>query len=77
MGAIDEANVPPGRYMFPQYAGQWIPDTPARRRAILARLSTWSPMSNSSPVEGIEALVHHVADELGHARQIDIGLQRR
>lgn len=42
-----------GDYMFTQYAGRWIPDTPARRKAILRRLRTWSPFSNSSPVEGI------------------------
>ncbi len=42
-----------GQYMFSQYAGEWIPDTPARRRAILARLRDWNPFSNSSPVEGI------------------------
>ena len=27
--------------------------TPARRKAILQRLTTWNPFSNSSPVEGI------------------------
>lgn len=42
-----------GQYMFAQYAGQWIPDTPARRRAILERLRDWNVFSNSSPVEGI------------------------
>ncbi|NIR27756.1 MAG: VWA domain-containing protein [Gammaproteobacteria bacterium] len=42
-----------GQYMFSQYAGEWIPDTPARRRAIIARLGNWNPFSNSSPVEGI------------------------
>ncbi len=42
-----------GDYMFSQYAGNWIPDSKARRRAILDRLSTWAPFSNSSPVEGI------------------------
>ena len=40
-------------YMFRQYTGRWIPDTPGRRSAILKRLRTWSPFSNSSPVEGI------------------------
>jgi hypothetical protein len=44
-----------GDYMFSQYRGKWIPDTPARRRAILSRLSTWRAFSNSSPVEGITA----------------------
>ncbi len=42
-----------GDYMFSQYAGRWIPDTPARRRAILKQLSYWEPFSNSSPEEGI------------------------
>ena len=44
-----------GDYMFSQYRGKWIPDTPARRRAILSRLRTWRAFSNSSPVEGITA----------------------
>ena len=53
-----------GQYMFPQYAGQWIPDTPARRRALLNVLRTWWPFSNSSPVEGIqEALRRHAATD--------------
>lgn len=42
-----------GDYMFSNYAGRWIPDTPSRRNAILKRLRTWNPFSNSSPVEGI------------------------
>lgn len=42
-----------GQYMYSQYAGKWIPDTPARRRAVLERLATWSVFSNSSPVEGV------------------------
>jgi hypothetical protein len=46
-----------GEYMFSQYKRKWIPDTPARRRAIISRLSTWRPFSNSSPVEGITAAI--------------------
>ncbi|MDK1023936.1 MAG: VWA domain-containing protein [Gammaproteobacteria bacterium] len=42
-----------GNYMFTQYTNNWIPDTPARRAAILKRLETWNSFSNSSPVEGI------------------------
>ena len=42
-----------GQYMFTTYADRWIPDSPARRKAILKRLRTWNPFSNSSPVEGI------------------------
>ncbi len=46
-----------GDYMFPRYQGRWIPDSPARRRAILERLRSWNPFSNSSPVEGIQRAV--------------------
>jgi len=46
-----------GSYMFSQYAGKWIPDSPARRRSILAQLSNWNAFSNSSPVEGIKAAI--------------------
>ena len=43
-----------GELMFEQYAGQWIPDSPALREQMLERLRLWQPFSNSSPVEGIE-----------------------
>jgi hypothetical protein len=46
-----------GDYMFSQYQGKWIPDTPARRKAIIKRLAGWEPFSNSSPVEGVEAAI--------------------
>lgn len=42
-----------GNYMFSNYRGRWIPDTPGRRRAIISRLRSWNPFSNSSPVEGV------------------------
>ncbi len=42
-----------GNYMFSRYAGEWIPDTPARRKAIVQRMRSWNAFSNSSPVEGI------------------------
>ncbi|MBF8268817.1 MAG: hypothetical protein HW386_526 [Gammaproteobacteria bacterium] len=42
-----------GEYMFPQYRGKWMPDTPGRRQVIINRIRTWNPFSNSSPVEGI------------------------
>ena len=48
-----------GDYMFSQYRGKWIPDTPARRRAIISRLKTWNAFSNSSPVEGITRAIQH------------------
>lgn len=46
-----------GSYMFPSYRGKWIPDSPARRRAVIERLASWTPFSNSSPVEGIERAI--------------------
>ena len=46
-----------GRYLFSQYRGRWIPDSPSRRQAILMRLTTWRAFSNSSPVEGLTAAI--------------------
>lgn len=42
-----------GSYLFSQYRGKWIPDTPGRRRAMVSNLRIWNTFSNSSPVEGI------------------------
>jgi hypothetical protein len=42
-----------GSYMFKQYAGQWIPDTPGRREAIRNTMRTWRPFSDSNPADGI------------------------
>lgn len=54
-----------GDYMYSQYRDRWIPDTPARRTAIIKRLASWFPFSNSSPVEGIEAAIErfHTRDK--------------
>jgi hypothetical protein len=46
-----------GGYMFTEYRGKWIPDSPARRRAILERFRGWQAFSNSSPSEGIIAAI--------------------
>jgi len=46
-----------GAYMFDGYRGQWIADTPARRKAILDRFTNWTSFSNSSPVEGVLAAI--------------------
>lgn len=46
-----------GAYMFSTYAGQWIPDTPARRRAVVDRIASWTSFSNSSPVEGVVSAI--------------------
>jgi hypothetical protein len=51
-----------GEYMFHQYRGRWIPDTPGRRKAILSNLITWRPFSNSSPVEGITEAIRTFYD---------------
>jgi len=58
-----------GGYMFSSYRGQWIPDTPARRRAIIQRFASWNPFSNSSPVEGI---VHAIRTFYEPGRKISI-----
>lgn len=50
-----------GQYMYSHYAGKWIPDTPARRRAVKERLVSWNAFSNSSPVEGITAAIRNFA----------------
>ncbi len=50
-----------GEYMFYQYRGKWIPDTPGRRRAIVSRLASWRVFSNSSPVEGITEAIRTFA----------------
>ena len=42
-----------GNYMFQQYRGRWIPDTPGRREAIVSTMRTWRPFSDSNPVDGI------------------------
>jgi len=54
-----------GQYMFPRYAGRWIPDSPARRRAIIDTLRGWNVFSNSSPVEGIT----HAIETFGRSGQ--------
>jgi hypothetical protein len=46
-----------GAYMFGEYRAKWIPDTPARRKAIIDRMRNWESFSNSSPVEGIQAAI--------------------
>ena len=46
-----------GDYMFPNYRDRWIPDSPVRREAIMRRLETWAPFSDSSPVQGIERAI--------------------
>lgn len=46
-----------GDYLFRNYAGEWIPDDPQRRKLIIGNLANWSGRSNSSPVEGLTAAI--------------------
>jgi hypothetical protein len=51
-----------GEYMFKSYRGEWIPDTPARRAAIVDGMRNWNAFSNSSPREGILAAIDDFYD---------------
>jgi hypothetical protein len=51
-----------GVYMFADYRGKWLPDTPAQRRTVLERLRTWNAFSNSSPIEGIVEAIRSYHD---------------
>lgn len=50
-----------GAYLFNSYRGQWIPDTPGRRKATIDAMRNWKAFSDSSPVEGIEAAIRTFA----------------
>ena len=51
-----------GNYLFSRYRGQWIPDTPGRRKIIMQNLRNWNVFSNSSPVEGITQAIRTFYD---------------
>ena len=51
-----------GQYLFSRYRGQWIPDSPGRRKVIMQNLRNWNVFSNSSPVEGITAAIRTFYD---------------
>lgn len=42
-----------GRYMFQQYGGTWIKDSPEIRQAIRQQMRQWAPFSDSDPSDGI------------------------
>ena len=44
-----------GKSMVSGYDGKWMPDTPGRRTNVINLFDRWAEMSNSSPVEGIQA----------------------
>ncbi|MEO1203088.1 MAG: VWA domain-containing protein [Pseudomonadota bacterium] len=58
-----------GAYMFQQYAGKWIPDTPGRRQAIVNTMRTWRPFSDSNPADGI---IHAITTFWAPDRKISI-----
>lgn len=51
-----------GAYLFSSYRGQWIPDTPGRRKATIDAIRNWRTFSDSSPVEGIETAIRAFAE---------------
>ncbi|GAA6136645.1 hypothetical protein NBRC116583_03920 [Arenicella sp. 4NH20-0111] len=52
-----------GQYMFPTYRGQFMADSPSRRRLIISKLRSWNAFSNSSPVEGITTAIRQHYDK--------------
>lgn len=46
-----------GNYMFRDYTARWMPDSPGRRQAIVNRMRSWTVMSDSNPIDGIEAAI--------------------
>jgi len=46
-----------GNYMFKEYTARWMPDSPGRRQAIINRMRNWTVLSDSNPVDGIEAAI--------------------
>ena len=46
-----------GVYMFSEYAGRWIPDSPGRRQVIINRMRSWFAQSDSNPTDGIQAAI--------------------
>jgi hypothetical protein len=51
-----------GNYMYADYRGQWLQDSPESRKDIVRRLDRWQPFSNSSPVEGIQQAIRTFYD---------------
>lgn len=50
-----------GIHLISSYAGNWIPDTPQRRKAVMRMFRSWQSASNSSPVEGLEVALRKYA----------------
>jgi hypothetical protein len=58
-----------GTYLFSSFRGDWIPDTPARRQAILQRLRSWNPFDSSNPAPGI---IHAISTYYDQDKKISI-----
>ena len=58
-----------GNYMFKQYAGRWIPDTPGRRDAIVRTMRNWRPFSDSNPADGIIRRLLRLGESCGLRQQ--------
>jgi hypothetical protein len=43
-----------GRYMFQQFGGTWIEDSPQVRQSIRQQMRQWAPFSDSDPTDGIQ-----------------------
>jgi len=52
-----------GLYMFPQYRGEFMPDSPQQRREIRRKLANWSAFSSSTPVGGITTAIRQHYDK--------------
>jgi hypothetical protein len=52
-----------GNYMFKEYTARWMPDSPGRRQAIVNRMRNWTVLSDSNPVDGIEAAIRDFRSE--------------
>ncbi len=52
-----------GQLMFPTLRGQYMKDSPSRRREILRRLATWNAFAQSNPVPGITAAFRQFYDK--------------
>ena len=50
-----------GAHLLSAYAGRWIPDTPARRKSVIALFRSWRSYSDSNPVDGLEVALRRYA----------------
>ena len=51
-----------GRYLFPSFAGAWIPDSPQIRELITQRIRYWRAFSDSNPADGIAEAINSFYD---------------